>query len=196
MSDKKNTTTLRPPLSENDVRRLRVGEFVKLTGRIVTARDKAYARMLKLLRSGKRPPVDLRGGVIYHCGPLVQRTPKGWKIISAGPTTSARLDDVQEEFVRRTGVSALVGKGGIDEKVAGEISKLGCLYLAFPGGAGALAARSIRFIERMIWPDLGLTEALWVLRVRNFGPLTVAVDTQGRNLYHRMKERASRPFPK
>ncbi|MEA1904319.1 MAG: FumA C-terminus/TtdB family hydratase beta subunit [Candidatus Hadarchaeota archaeon] len=188
MSGNTPVTTLKPPLSEREVKKLRAGEFVKLTGKIVTARDRAYARMLKLLRSRKRLPVDLRDGVIYHCGPLVKRTPKGWKVISAGPTTSARLDEIQAEFVRRTGVRALVGKGGISEKVARKIGGLGCVYLAFPGGAGALAAQAIRSVERVLWRDLGPAEALWTLQVRDFGPLTVAVDTHGRSLYHRVKD--------
>jgi fumarate hydratase subunit beta len=180
-------TTLKPSLSERDVKKLRTGDFVNLTGKIITARDKAYARMLKLLRERKRLPIDLRGGVVYHCGPLVKQTPKGWKVVSAGPTTSARLDEVQAEFVRRTGVRALVGKGGISKKVAKEISGSGCVYLAFPGGAGALAARAIKSVERVLWRDLGPAEALWTLQVRDFGPLTVAVDTRGRSLYHRVK---------
>lgn len=188
MSGNRGVTTLKPPLSEREVKKLRAGDFVKLTGKIVTARDNAYARMLKLLRARKRLPVDLRGGVVYHCGPLVKRTPKGWKVISAGPTTSARLDELQAEFVRRTGVRALVGKGGIGEKVAREISGLGCVYLAFPGGAGALAARAIKSVERVLWRDLGPAEALWTLQVRDFGPITVAVDTRGRSLYHRVKD--------
>ncbi len=187
MSGNRGVTTLKPPLGEREVKKLRAGEFVKLTGKITTARDKTYARMLKLLRARRRPPVDLRDGVVYHCGPLVKRTPKGWKVISAGPTTSARLDKIQAEFVRRTGVRALVGKGGVSEKVAMEISGLGCAYLAFPGGAGALAARAIKSVERVLWRDLGPAEELWTLQVRDFGPLTVAVDTRGRSLYHRVK---------
>lgn len=188
MGGNRSVTTLKPPLSERDVKKLRAGDFIKLTGKIITARDKAYTRMLKLLRSGKRPPVDLRGGVVYHCGPLVKRTPKGWKVISAGPTTSARLDEIQAEFIRRTGVRALVGKGGVGEKVVREISGLGCVYLAYPGGAGALAARAIRSVKRVLWRDMGQAEALWTLQVRDFGPLTVAVDTRGKSLYHRAKD--------
>jgi len=102
---------LRPPLTEREVAKLKAGDLVSISGIIVTARDKSYARVLDLLRSHKRLPVEMRGGVIYHCGPLVKKTPRGRKIISAGPTTSARLDRMQTEFVRRTGVKALVGKG-------------------------------------------------------------------------------------
>ena len=147
----------------------------------MTARDKAYARAI----SGTKLPVKLQGGVVYHCGPLAKRTPSGWKILSAGPTTSARMDPVQAEFVKLTGVRALVGKGGVGGEVADQLARLGCIYLAFPGGAGALAAKSIEKIERVFWEDLGDAEALWVLDVRDFGPLVVAIDTKGNNLYLR-----------
>lgn len=159
--------------------------MVSITGRIVTARDKVYARVT----SGAKLPLDLQGGIVYHCGPLVKLTPGGWRIISAGPTTSARLDQVQTEFVRRTGVRALVGKGGVDEEVAIQLARLGCVYLAFTGGAGVLAAKAIEKIEKVYWEDLGSAEALWVLRVKDFGPLVVAIDTHGGNLYLRRKRR-------
>ena len=174
---------LTPPLSELDIKGLRAGDLVSITGRIVTARDKAYARVV----AGEKLPVKLRGGVIYHCGPLPRRIPCGWQVISAGPTTSSRMDQMQAEFVKLTGVRALVGKGGVGEEVASQLARLGCVYLAFTGGAGVLAARAIEGIEGIFWEDLGEAEALWVLRVRDFGPLVVAIDTRGNNLYLRQK---------
>jgi len=176
---------LRPPLNEKQVRELKVGEIVGITGQMVTARDKAYARAIELLRSGKRLPLDLRGGIIYHCGPLVRKTKKGWQVLSAGPTTSLRLDSMQAEFVERTGVRAIIGKGGVGEDVAGELARLGCAYLAFTGGAGVLAALAIDGVQKILWQDLGVVEALWVFRVRDFGPLVVAIDALGNNLYLR-----------
>jgi len=176
---------LRPPLVEKQVGQLKVGDIVGITGKIVTARDKAYARAIELLRSGKRLPLDLRGGVVYHCGPLSRKTKEGWQVLSAGPTTSARLNSMQAEFVGRTGVRALIGKGGVGEDVAGELARLGCVYLAFTGGAGVLAARAIKGVQKVLWQDLGATEALWVFRVQDFGPLVVAVDAWGNNLYTR-----------
>jgi len=171
---------LKTPLNKKDVEELRAGDLVTITGKIVTSRDKAYARV----NSGENPPIDLHGGVIYHCGPLAKKTAKGWQIISAGPTTSARLDPMQVEFVKRTGVRALIGKGGIDRKVAAHLAKLGCVYLAFTGGAGVLAANQVEKVENIFWKELG-PEAIWVLRVKDFGPLVVAIDTTGEDLYLR-----------
>jgi fumarate hydratase subunit beta len=178
---------LRPPLSDQKIGLLKAGDIVSLSGTIVTARDKAYARALDLLRSGKKLPIDLRDGVVYHCGPLVKETPRGPKIVSAGPTTSARLNHMQAEFVKRSGVKALVGKGGVSEDVARELARLGCVYLTFTGGAGVLAARAIEKVEKVFWQDLGATEALWVLKAKDFGPLVAAIDTFGNNLYLRKK---------
>jgi len=153
---------------------------------VVTARDKVYSRVI----AGERPPIDLQGGVVYHCGPLARRTPRGWQVISAGPTTSARLDPMQVDFVRATGVRALIGKGGVGEEVAKNLARLGCIYLAFTGGAGALAASQVEEVENIFWEELG-PEAIWVLRVRDFGPMVVAVDLRGNNLFLRRKTRTN-----
>lgn len=171
---------LKTPLKTKDVEKLRARDLVTINGTIVTARDKVYARVI----AGKKLPINLRGGVIYHCGPLAKRTAKGWQIISAGPTTSARLDPMQVEFVKHTGVKALVGKGGVGKEVADQLAKLGCVYLAFTGGAGALAASQIEGVEKVFWEELG-PEAIWVLKVKDFGPMVVAIDAVGSNLYER-----------
>lgn len=173
-------TKLKTPLSEKDAKNLRVGDVITIDGVIVTARDKAYAK----ITSGKKLPIDLSGGVIYHCGPLVKRTSKGWKVISAGPTTSARMDSIQADFVKRTKTRALIGKGGTGKEVAEKLAKLDCVYLAFTGGAGALAASQVEGVEDVFWKELG-PEAIWVLRVKDFGPLVVAIDTTGNNLYEK-----------
>ncbi len=159
---------------------LRVGDIVTIDGIIVTARDKVYARVT----SGKKLPIDLNGGVVYHCGPIAERAGKSWRIISAGPTTSARMDPMQVEFVKRTGTRALIGKGGVGAEVAGDLAKRGCVYLAFTGGAGALAASQIERVESVFWKELG-PEAVWVFSVKGFGPLVVAIDAAGGNLYEK-----------
>ena len=170
---------LRPPLSKNEISKLRAGDLVTISGRIFTARDRAYSRVVER----GRPPVDMRGGIVYHCGPLAVREGGRYRVISAGPTTSSRMDALQERFLRITGVRALVGKGGVSPEVASKLPELGCVYLAFPGGAGVLAARSIRAVERVVWEDLGQAEAVWVLGVEDFGPCVVAIDLHGGNLY-------------
>lgn len=185
MSEDEEIVTLDPPLTEEEVDELEAGDLVEISGTIVTVRDEAYERILKLSGEGKELPVDLEGGVVYHCGPLAESTDGGWKIIAAGPTTSARLDELQVNFVESTGVRALVGKGGVGKEVASNLCSLGCVYLAFPGGAAALAAEAIKSIKDVIWEDLGTVEATWILEVEKFGPMIVGIDVGGRNLYRR-----------
>ncbi len=172
---------LKTPLIDSQLRKLKAGDFVAISGTVVTARDRAYARIV----SGQKLPVDMKSGVVYHCGPIVKRSGKKVKIISAGPTTSGRMDEIQVRFLKRTGVKAIIGKGGVNETVAKNLKNLGCVYLAFTGGAGVLAASFIKKIERNVWSDLGDAESVWVLKVENFGPLVVAIDLRGKNLYSR-----------
>ena len=178
-----NVKRLTTPLDERELGRLEAGEVVELTGRVVTARDLAYSRVIELSRARKRLPIELRGEAVYHCGPLVKKTARGWKVISAGPTTSGRLDAMQVEFIESTGAKALIGKGGVGKNVTNELPRLGCVYLAFTGGAGVLAARSVVEVERVEWLDLGQAEAMWIFRVKGFGPLIVGVDLKGNSLY-------------
>ncbi len=173
---------LKTPLSENDVRRLRVGDIVYLSGIIVTARDSAHRRLIEYYREGKEIPVDLRGGVIYHCGPVVRKTGKGWEVIAAGPTTSARMEIYEAEVIGKLGVRMIIGKGGMGDKTMEACRKYGAVYTVFTGGAGALAAKAIREVVRVEWLDLGIPEALWVFRVEDFGPLLVVIDSHGNNL--------------
>lgn len=180
-----NISVLTSPLDESDIVDLKAGDLIKINGEIITARDKAYSRILELSNNEKKLPANLQGKIIYHCGPLARKTNGEWEIISAGPTTSARLDDSQIEFVESTKVRALIGKGGVSREVAEKLSELGCIYLAFTGGAGALAASSIESVEDILWEDLGMAEAVWILKAKDFGPLVVAIDAEGKNLYHK-----------
>jgi len=181
---------LKTPLSEEDVRKLRAGDIVYVSGIIVTARDAAHRRMLEYLSQGKEIPVDLNGGVIYHCGPVVRKTNSEWEVISAGPTTSARMELYEADVIEKLGVRMIIGKGGMGSKTAEACKKYGAVYTIFTGGAGALAANAIKRVVKVEWLDLGVPEALWVFEVEEFGPLLVAIDSTGRNLIAEVMENA------
>jgi tartrate/fumarate subfamily iron-sulfur-dependent hydro-lyase beta chain len=170
-----NVRRLRTPLREEEIRSLRVGDVVYLSGTLYTMRDMAHVRALEVLRRGEKLPFDLRGEVIYHCGPLL----KGEEVISAGPTTSMRMEGMEAELIRLTGLRGIIGKGGMGEKTAEALKKFGAVYMEVPGGAGALAARAINRVKEVHWRDLGDPEAVWLIEVEEFGPCVVTMDSSG-----------------
>ncbi len=181
------------PISLDVVKRLRVRDVVYVSGEIITARDKAHMRALELIKRGENLPVSFNNAVVYHCGPLVQRVGEGWRVISAGPTTSARMNEATKELLKFVESIVIVGKGGMD--VSQELRGKG-VYLAYTGGAGALAADAIKRVKAVHWLDLGIPEALWVLEVERFGPCIVAIDSHGNSLYEEVKRRVEENFKK
>jgi len=179
------------PISEEDVRDLEAGDIIYLTGTIHTSRDKAHKRMLEYAGEGKKPPFDIDGGIIYHCGPLARKKDSGWEILSAGPTTSARMDEMTPEVIEKYGIRAIIGKGGMDEGVRKALKKFGSIYLAYTGGAGALAAGKIEDVVDVFWLELGMAEAVWVFEVKDFGPLVVAMDAKGGILYAQVSQKVN-----
>ncbi|MCR3884325.1 fumarate hydratase C-terminal domain-containing protein [Methanotrichaceae archaeon M04Ac] len=166
---------LRTPISQDEVAALRAGDLVWISGTVYTARDRVHA----LLATGEELPVDLVGAVIYHCGPLIRDA----TVLSAGPTTSGRVGRFTREVVDR-GVRLIVGKGGISEDA--EALRGRATYLAYPGGCGALAARHL-LVRRLHLPDLGMAEGLWELEAEGWGPMIVAIDSFGGDLYREAK---------
>ena len=173
----------RTPVSEEEARRLRVGDELYLSGRIVTARDQAHARALKWWNEGKPIPVSFEGLGLFHSGPLVEKTGDRWRVVCAGPTTSARMESVEARFLEAFKPRIIIGKGGMGSGTAEALMKVGAAYCSFTGGAGLLVADAVKEVEAVEWLDLGVPEALWVLRVEGFGPLIVAMDASGGNLY-------------
>jgi fumarate hydratase subunit beta len=183
---------LRTPLSESDVRRLRVGDIVYLTGVIYTARDAAHRRIVEYLKESKPLPFDLGGGVIYHCGPVVAKRDDQWIVLAGGPTTSTRMELYEYEVIEKLGVRMVIGKGGMGKRTAEACAKYGAVYATYTGGAGVLAAQSIKRVLDVYWLDLGIPEAVWVFEVEDFGPLVVAIDSTGRNLIEEVVEASTR----
>ena len=180
------------PISEEEVRRFRVGDILYVSGIIVTARDEAHRRALEGLEKGEKLPIDLKGLAVYHCGPVVVKKDETWEIIAAGPTTSTRMEALEADFIEKTGVRIVIGKGGMGAKTAEAAKKFGAVYAVFTGGAAVLAAKAIKKVVDVHWLDLGVPEALWVLEVEDFGPLTVTIDSTGRNLYDELLAEAKR----
>ncbi len=175
------SSVLKTPIRLDDVRPFNVGDVVYISGVIFTARDKAHAKML----SDPQRPFSLRNACIYHSGPLIVKEGHAYRIIAAGPTTSARMNKQTPTIVKK-GVTAIIGKGGMSSEVVRSLVDR-CFYLAFPGGCGILAKERIEKVLDVYYAELGFTEAVWKLQVRNFGPLLVAIDSHGESIYENIR---------
>jgi len=171
------------PISEEQIRKLKVNDVLYVTGTIVTARDQAHRRALEYFKEGKQLPLNLEGLAVFHCGPVVAKDGDKWIAVAAGPTTSTRMDIFEDEFIKDFKVRVVIGKGGMGKKTTDAMAKYGAIYGAFTGGAAVLAARAIKNVKSVEWYDLGMPEAMWVFEVEEFGPLAVAIDSHGNNLF-------------
>ncbi|MCD6301880.1 MAG: fumarate hydratase C-terminal domain-containing protein [Staphylothermus sp.] len=174
------TYYLRTPIRDEDLESIRVGDVVYLTGTIVTARDSVHKRVVV---EGLSLPIDLRGLAIFHAGPAVKKINDEWKIVSIGPTTSTRMEPYEADFIAKTGVKLIAGKGFMKEHTAEACTRHKCIVTIFPGGCGALGAKCVKRVVGVHWLELGVPEAMWVLEVENFGPLIVTIDATGANMY-------------
>lgn len=174
---------LKTPLSEKEIRQLKVNDTLYLSGTIVTARDQAHKRALEYAQKGKPLPINLEGTAVYHCGPVMSKQDNKWTAIAAGPTTSTRMEIFEDQFISNFKPRVIIGKGGMGEKTTHAMAKHGAVYGAFTGGAAVLAAKAIKTVKDVIWLDLGMPDAMWILEVNEFGPLLVAIDSHGNNLF-------------
>jgi fumarate hydratase subunit beta len=180
------------PISEEDARRLKVGDVVYVSGEhVYTARDEAHERALHMFEKGEKPPVDFEGSVVYHVGPVAWQKEGKWQIVSAGPTTSIRMELFEDEFLRKYKARIIIGKGGMGEKTLEALREVGAVYCSFTGGCGALAAKGLKEVRAYEWSDLGMPEALWVITADEFGPLLVTMDSHGESLHKVMEERVA-----
>jgi L(+)-tartrate dehydratase beta subunit len=179
---------LEPPLTEVDIGKLQLEDTVLINGTIFGIRD---ATQIRIFDEGVEPPVDLAGSVCLHTAPGVRKLPDGrYEKISVGTTTSTRMDRFVPSLLERYNVRAVVGKGGLLEASVEAMERLGGAYLAIVGGAAALETMQIEEIEDVWWEDL-MPECLWKFRVKNFGPLVVAIDAHGHSLYRNVQQIAA-----
>lgn len=194
-SSERKIHELKTPLNLSDILNLKVNDIVYITGKIYTARDESHRRIIEYDRTEKDIPFNLKGSVIYHCGPVMQKTEKkeAWKAVAAGPTTSDRMTQMTPSILEKHEIRAIIGKGGME--CLGDVMKRNkCVYLSYTGGCAALAADMIQSVSNLYWEDLGMAEAVWELNVGRFGPLIVAIDSTGTDLFMNVKRRAMRIY--
>jgi len=185
-------TELRTPIPEEDIRRLKVGDIVYVTGTLITSRDAAHKRILQHLREKKKLPVRFSGQALFHCGPLVRKVEEEWIVLAAGPTTSMRMEPFEDQVIKNLGVRLVIGKAGMGEKTRTAMKEFGAAYAAFTGGAAVLAAGRIKRVKRVEWLDLGIPDAVWVFEVEAFGPLTIGIDSEGNSLFEKVLSKAEK----
>ena len=183
-------TNLVYPFDEKMIRALHAGDAVSITGRIYTGRDKLH----KFFADGGELPVDFRDGALYHCGPVVvsedvrRKTEDAWRVVAAGPTTSVRENPSEPDFIAKTGVRIVIGKGGMDAKTLAAMKKHGCVYVQAVGGGGAIYADAVKKVAGVsMLREFGAAEAVWHLDVVDFRGV-VAMDAHGRSLFETVRK--------
>ncbi|WP_298945415.1 L(+)-tartrate dehydratase subunit beta [uncultured Campylobacter sp.] len=176
---------LTTPIAPDDLADIKIGDVIYLSGHIVTCRDVPHRRVVQ---EGRELPVDIRGGAILHAGPIIRKTgEKSFEMVSVGPTTSMRMEKFEREFIAKTGVRLIVGKGGMGEGTMSGCKEFGAIHCVFPAGCAVVAATQVEQIESADWTELGMPETLWKCRVKEFGPLIVSIDAHGNNLFEQNK---------
>jgi len=179
---------LKLPVAEDTIRGLKVGDFVELTGRMITGRDAAHKWLIDEHRDDVAPYME--NSVIYHCGPVIAENEDGtYDFVAAGPTTSIREEPYQTDVIGRYGLRGVIGKGGMGAKTLAGLGEHGAVYLHAVGGAAQVLARAIPRVERVFMlSEFGVPEALWVIEVDHF-PVIVTMDSHGGSLHAEVEER-------
>ena len=173
------------PVSAEDLEDIKVGDIVYLDGSMTTCRDVAHRR---LVEEGRELPVDVRNNAIFHAGPIIRPLENDkFEMVSVGPTTSMRMEKFEYEFTKLTGVRVIVGKGGMGPNTERACKEFGAIHCVFPAGCAVVAATEVEKIVEHHWDELGMPETLWCNKVKEFGPLIVSIDAQGRNLFEENK---------
>jgi len=180
--------TLVYPFREKDVRSLKAGDAVSISGIVFTGRDKFH----KAFADGDAVEGDFRDAALYHCGPVVVKRGGEWKVVAAGPTTSVRENPYEPKFIAESGVRVIIGKGGMDKATLDAMAKHGAVYIQAVGGAAALYAAAVKRVagvKRL--EDFGAAEACWEFEVEDFRGV-VAMDAHGRSLFEDVARRSSK----
>lgn len=175
------------PFKKEDIKKLKVGDMVIISGKLFTGRDAVHHR----IHNGTKPPVNLENQIIYHCGPVVIENKDGsYEVKAAGPTTSVREEPYQWEVMRDYGILGVIGKGGMGPKTLKGCQDYGCVYFHAIGGAAQVLAEKIKSVDDVYWRDLGSPEAIWELSVDEF-PVVVTMDSHGNSLHKEVEEKSA-----
>ncbi|MFP4050267.1 MAG: FumA C-terminus/TtdB family hydratase beta subunit [Thermoplasmata archaeon] len=183
------------PIDPEEVAELRVGDAFYITGILFTARDAAHEKLLEL--DDDEVPFDPSKYAMFHCGPAIHKENGVWKVVSAGPTTSIRMEIFEDDFMDRFGTKIIIGKGGMADRTLEALGRNGGVYCQYTGGAGALMANAIEKVEDVYFlEELGIPEAFWMFRVKEAGPFLVTMDSVGNSLHDDVDETVKKNLDK
>ena len=196
MKVKNETKRITLPLTMEDVLELHTGDMVLINGQIVTGRDRLHKFLYNERPSRGQIPVNLEGTVLYHCGPIVKKTGKVFKLAACGPTTSMRVEMYEPVIISRYGIRGIMGKGGMGPMTLKALKENGCVYLNTFGGAAVYLADRVKKVAG-VWKleEFGMTEAMWILEVEGF-PAIVTMDAHGKSLHEDIEKRSQIEFKK
>ena len=181
---------LQIPFSEADMRQLKVGDMVYVTGEVLTVRDMAYTRIIEALEAGKPLPFDLKGKAIWHAGPITRQDETGkWHPVCVGSTTSSRFTATAAQLIEKAGVKMVIGKGFMGAATAQALQTCGAVYVSTTGGTAAYYANQIPAVREVHWLDLGMPAAVWSFQVERLGPLIVSLDSHGNNIFDELQSK-------
>jgi tartrate/fumarate subfamily iron-sulfur-dependent hydro-lyase beta chain len=188
--------TINLPMTKEDAFSLHAGDIVSINGQIVTGRDKLHKFLFNERPSKERIPFDLEGTILYHCGPIVRKTHKGFVLVAGGPTTSMRIEMYEHRIISEYRIRGVMGKGGMGKQTLNALRENGCVYLNTIGGAGVyLAEKVIKVADVWKLEEFGIAEAMWLFEVRDF-PAIVTMDAHGRSLHEEINRDSYEKFKK
>jgi tartrate/fumarate subfamily iron-sulfur-dependent hydro-lyase beta chain len=190
MTLKKREHHLETPVSESDLANLHVGDLAYISGKLFTIRDLAHKRIGEYARAKKKIPFDLKGGAIFHCGPILKKIgPNQWQAVAAGPTSSSRFSPFVRPVLEWAGPKIIVGKGSLFPEAYDAVIQNHAVYMLGVGGCAALYAAQITSVVNAYWEEFGMVDTVWEFEINRFGPLTVGIDLDGKNYIEDMKGR-------
>jgi fumarate hydratase class I len=181
-------------MTRKDVLLLHVGDVVLIDGLLVTGRDKLHRYLFNERPAKEEIPFNLQGTILYHCGPIMEKTPGGFRCVAGGPTTSMRVEMYASRVIADFGIKGLMGKGGMGKQTLSALRKYGCIYLQTIGGAAVYLADRVKQVAG-VWKleEFGMTEAMWILEVNNF-PAIVTMDAYGKSLHDEIEKKSRTVF--
>ena len=192
----KRTKSLNLPMTRKDVLSLHVGDIVSIQGLLVTGRDKLHTYLFNERPPKERIPFNLEGSILYHCGPIIEKTPQSYRCIAGGPTTSMRVEMYESWIIAEYGIRGIMGKGGMGRRTLHALKEFGCVYLHTIGGAAVYLADRVKRVSG-VWKleEFGMAEAMWILEVNDF-PAIVTMDAFGKSLHDEIEMRSRKVLKK